>query len=40
MTIQELENLVRVGQLKSEPCLLSEFDGLIKAGRTAIPGLV
>jgi hypothetical protein len=25
---------VRVGQLKVEPCVQSEFDGLIKAGRT------
>ena len=36
MTIAELENLVRVGQLKSEPCVQSEFDGLIKAGRTGM----
>jgi hypothetical protein len=36
MTIHELENLVRVGQLKPEPCPQSEFDGLMKAGRTAM----
>ena len=36
MTIQELENLVRVGQLRSEPCAQSEFDGLMKAGRTGM----
>lgn len=33
MTIPELENLVRVGQVKSEPCAQSEFDGLLSAGR-------
>jgi hypothetical protein len=36
MSIQELDNLVRVGQLKVEPCVQSEFDGLIKAGRTGM----
>jgi hypothetical protein len=36
MTIQELDNLARVGQLKSEPCAQSEFDGLIKAGRAGM----
>ncbi len=36
MTIPELENLVRVGQVKSEPCSQSEFDGLLTAGRTAM----
>jgi hypothetical protein len=36
MTIPELENLVRVGQVRSEPCLQSEFDGLLRAGTTAI----
>lgn len=36
MTIPELDNLVRLDQLKSEPCAQSEFDGLIKAGRTGM----
>jgi len=36
MTIPELENLVRVGQVKSEPCAQSEFDGLLRAGSTAM----
>jgi hypothetical protein len=36
MTIRELDNLVRVGQLRYEPCAQSEFDGLIRAGRTGI----
>jgi hypothetical protein len=31
-----LENLARVGQLKTEPCVQSEFDGSIKAGRTGM----
>jgi hypothetical protein len=35
MTIPELENLVRVGQVKSEPCAQTEFDGLLRAGGTA-----
>jgi len=34
--IQELDNLVRVGQLKSEPCAQSEFDGLLRAGRSGM----
>ena len=36
MTIPELENLVRVGQVKSEPCAQTEFDGLLRAGSTAM----
>jgi hypothetical protein len=36
MTIPELENLVRVGQVKSEPCAQTEFDGLLRAGGTAM----
>jgi hypothetical protein len=36
MTIPELENLVRVGQVKSEPCGQSEFDGLQGAARVSI----
>src|ERR1700740_1323752 len=36
MTIPELENLVRVGQIKSEPCAQSELDGLLAAGRTSM----
>jgi hypothetical protein len=36
MTIPELENLVRVGQVRSEPCTQSEFDGLLTAGSTAM----
>lgn len=36
MTIPELENLVRVGQIKSEPCAQTEFDGLLRAGSTAM----
>ena len=36
MTLPELENLVRVGQVKSEPCTQSEFDGLLTAGRISM----
>jgi len=36
MTIPELDNLVRVGQVKSEPCAQTEFDGLLRAASTAI----
>jgi hypothetical protein len=36
MSIPELDNLVRVGQLRSEPCVQSEFDGLMQAGRTGL----
>jgi hypothetical protein len=36
VTIPELDNLVRVDQLKSEPCAQSEFDGLLTAGRTSM----
>jgi hypothetical protein len=36
VTIPELENLVRVGQVKSEPSAQSEFDGLLRAGSTAM----
>lgn len=36
MTIPELDNLVRVEQLKSEACAQSEFDGLLRAGATSM----
>jgi hypothetical protein len=36
MTIPELENLVRVDQVKSEPCAQSELDGLLRAGRISM----
>lgn len=32
MTSPELENLVRMGQLKREPCSAREFEGLVKSG--------
>jgi hypothetical protein len=32
MTSPELENLVRLGQLKREPCSEREFDALVKSG--------
>lgn len=32
MTSPELENLVRIGQLKRESCSPREFDGLLKSG--------
>jgi hypothetical protein len=32
MTSPELENLVRVGKLKREPCTAREFEGLVKSG--------
>jgi hypothetical protein len=36
MSIQELDNLVRVGQLLVEPGVQSELEGLAKAGRTGL----
>jgi hypothetical protein len=44
MSSKELDNLVRVGLLKTEPGDQSEFNGLVKSGRTrlndaGIPGL-
>jgi hypothetical protein len=36
MSIPELDNLVRVGQLRSGSCAQGEFDGLIQAGRTGL----
>lgn len=32
MTSPELENLVRLGQLKREPCSQRDFDNLVKSG--------
>lgn len=32
MPSPELDNLVRIGQLKSEPFVQSEFDGLMRSG--------
>jgi hypothetical protein len=33
MSKQELENLARIGQLKTEPGTLAEFDGLVDSAR-------
>lgn len=33
MSRQELDNLVRVGKLKTEPATRTEFDGLLNSGR-------
>jgi hypothetical protein len=32
MTQRELDNLVRIGQLKSEPPAKAEFEGLLRSG--------
>lgn len=32
MTSPELENLVKIGKLKREPCTAQEFDGLLRSG--------
>jgi hypothetical protein len=34
MTSPELDNLVRIGQLKAEPGAQAEFDGLLRSGGT------
>ena len=44
MTLEALDNLVRIGQLKEEPPDQREFDGMLVAGRRAlkdaqVPGL-
>lgn len=36
MTSQQLNNLVKTGNLKAEPGSQSEFDGLIKSGRARL----
>jgi len=36
MTSPELENLVRIGKLKREPCSTGEFEGLVMSGATRL----
>jgi hypothetical protein len=36
MDSSNLENLVKVGKLKREPCAQKEFDGLLRSGRTRL----
>jgi hypothetical protein len=36
MDSSNLENLVKVGKLKREPCTQKEFDGLLRSGRTRL----
>ena len=36
MTSPELENLVRLGHLKREPCSQRDFDSLVKSGTTRL----
>ena len=36
MTSSSLDNLVRVGQLKTEPPTQAEFDGLVRSGRVRL----
>ena len=36
MTSQQFENLIDIGQLKEEPGNQSEFDGLVKSGRSRL----
>ena len=36
MPLQQLENLVRIGQLKAEPAAQVELDGLLRSGRARI----
>ena len=36
MTSPELENLVRVGQLKREPAVASEIRGLLRSGEARL----
>ena len=33
MSIQELENLVKIGQLKREPATRAEFNGMLSSAR-------
>ena len=39
MSFKELDNLVRIGILKSQPADQKEFDGLLEAGRTYLTDL-
>lgn len=36
MTSPELENLVSIGKLRSEPCSALEFDGLVRSGEARL----
>lgn len=36
MTLAQLDNLVRTGQLKAEPAMQAEVDGLIRSGRVRL----
>lgn len=36
MDSSNLENLVKIGKLKREPCTQKEFDGLLRSGRTRL----
>jgi len=36
MSIQELDNLVKIGKLKTEPGARAEFDGLVKSGNNRL----
>lgn len=36
MPIPALDNLVRIGQLKTEPSAQAEFDGLLRSGRVRL----
>jgi len=36
MTYQQFKNLVDIGQLKEEPGDQSEFDGLVRSGRSRL----
>lgn len=36
MTLQQFQNLVKVGQLKTEPGDQKEFDGLVQSGRARL----
>lgn len=36
MTLKQLENLVKAGQLKQESWAKAEFDGLLRSGRTRL----